>query len=104
MQETGFCPEGNGSPAARTNGPANQPHGDEWACSDKQKGLILKIVDENRLDKNAVEALAKEMFQTPVKVLNKLQASGLIEELLERYAPKKPSGNGGRSYQRGARR
>jgi hypothetical protein len=40
-----------------------------------------------------------------VKVLNKLQASGLIEELLQKYASKKTNGgNGGRSYQRGARR
>jgi len=49
-----------------------------------------------------VEGLAKDMFQKPVKVLNKLEASGLIEELLEKYGPKKTNGNG-RAYQRGRR-
>jgi hypothetical protein len=69
--------------------PTNQPNRNEWACSDKQKALILKIVDENKLDKQEAEALANDMFQTPVKVLNKLQASGLIEQLLEKYAEKR---------------
>ena len=109
IQEVGFTPDGNGngSPAPRTNGHASQPGNDQWACSDKQKDLILKIVDEHHLEKNAVEALAKEMFEKPVKALNKMEASGLIENLLETYGPKKTNGgngNGGRSYQRGARR
>ena len=108
IQEVGFIPEVNGSTAPRnTNGHAGEPNGDQWNCSDKQRDLILKIVDEHRLDKQEVEALAKDLFQKPVKALNKLEASGLIEELLEKYGPKKTNGgngNGGRSYQRGARR
>ena len=108
IQEVGFIPEVNGSTASRaTNGHAGESNGDQWNCSDKQRDLILKIVDEHRLDKQEVEALAKDLFQKPVKTLNKLEASGLIEELLEKYGPKKANGgngNGGRSYQRGARR
>jgi hypothetical protein len=79
------------------------PAPNQWACSDKQRDLILKIVDEHKLDKQEVEGLAKDMFQTPVKALNKMQASGLIEELLEKYGPKKTNGDGQRSYQRGRR-
>ena len=104
IQEVGFIPDanGHGSTTPRTtNGHAN---GDAWACSDKQRDLILKIVDENRLDKNVVEDLAKDMFQKPVKALNKMEASGLIEELLEMYAPKKTNGNGRRQFQRGGAR
>jgi hypothetical protein len=104
IQEVGFIPEGNGnrSPGPRaTNVPSN---GDQWACSDKQRELILKIVDEHKLDKQEIETLAKDRFNLPVKSLNKLQASGLIEELLQKYQPK-GNGNSGRSYQRsGARR
>ena len=102
--EVGFTPDGNGhgsTTSRTTNGHAN---GDAWACSDKQRDLVLKIVDENRLDKNVVEDLAKDMFQKPVKALNKMEASGLIEELLEKYAPKKTNGNGRRQYQRGGAR
>ena len=109
IQEVGFIPDvnGHGSTPRTTNGHASQSNGEQWACSDKQRDLILKIVDEHKLDKQEVEGLAKDMFQKPVKALNKMEASGLIEELLEKYGPKKSNGgngNGGRSYQRGARR
>jgi hypothetical protein len=102
--EVGFTPDGNGSPAPRTNGPASQSNGDQWACSERQKELILRVVEENKLDKQEVEALAKDMFNTPVKTLNKLQASGLIEELLAKYATKKTNGANRRQYQRGGAR
>jgi hypothetical protein len=105
IQEVGFCPVGNGSAPRTTNGHASESNGDQWACSDKQKELILKVVDEHRLDKQEVESLAKQMFNTPVKALNKMQASGLIEELLSKYGPQKTNGGNGRgAYQRGARR
>ena len=82
-----------------------QPTTDHWTCSDKQKELILSLVDQHHLDKKDVEALAKEMFGLPVKTLNRLQASGLIEELLERHdkgtnGNGKAKSNGGNSYQR----
>ena len=59
-----------------------------WNCSAKQKNLILKIVAENNLEKNKVETLAQERFGKGVKALNKLEASGLIEELLEKTGQK----------------
>ena len=118
--EAGLTPDGNGngSPSLRTtnghateqpraNGNAGQTNGDQWACSDKQRDLILKIVDEHKLDKQEVEGLAKDMFHKPVKTLNKLEASGLIEELLNKYSPTKSNGgngNGRRQYQRGGSR
>jgi hypothetical protein len=106
ITETGYTPVPLGAgtesnrPTGRTaNGQAAQPSNiDQWACSDKQRDLILKIVEEHKLNKQDVEALAKDMFNQPVKVLNKLQASGLIEELLAKYAPKKTNGRG--AYQR----
>ena len=117
IQEVGFTPDGNGhgSPAPRTtNGHATeQPraNGDhsQWACSDKQKDLILKIVEEHKIDKQEVEGLAKQMFNAPVKSLHKMDASSLIAELIAKYGPTKTnggngSGNGRRQYQRGGAR
>ena len=105
IQETGFVPgddyglenHGNGSPNGgnghnRTNGASNG-HSDRWNCSDKQKGLILKLVDENNLDRDTVEHTAIDRFGIGVKQLNKLQASGLISELIESCASNQ--GNGG---------
>ncbi len=79
IQKTGFLPEaanGNGRPA---NGNGRNEH---WACSPKQQALILKIVSEHKLDKNNVEALAQDRFGKSVRALNKLEASGLIDELI----------------------
>jgi hypothetical protein len=108
--ESGFVPDpinGNGAstPSTISNGHANGQ--DQWNCSDKQRELILKIVEDNKLDKNAVEGLSKDMFQKPVKTLNKMEASGLIEELLSKFGKSNGSngnGNGRRQYQRGGGR
>ena len=72
----------NGNGNGHSNGNANGNGSDRWACSDKQRDLVLKITDENRLDKNLVEQLAQDRFGKNVKALNKLEASGLIDELL----------------------
>jgi len=115
IQETGFLPEptktngnGNGSGNGYSNGYCNgnvngngngyshsrgtRPVADSWRCSSKQKDLILKIIEENALDKNEIEQLAQDRFSKGVKFLNKLEAGGLISELIELY----PSQNGRR--------
>ena len=108
IQDTGFVPgdeygySDNGSSRADTNGNhngqnrlnggnghnGNGSHGqssqsDRWSCSDKQKEFIQKLVSENDLDRDAVEQTAHDRFGVGVRQLNKLQASGLISELLE---------------------
>ena len=45
-------------------------------------------MDESKLDKNEVEKLAQDRFGKSVRALNKLEASGLIEELIERTGGK----------------
>lgn len=87
IQKTGFLPESKAaSPRANGNGNGgNHSNGnnDAWQCSPKQRELILKITDEHKLDKNVVEQIAQDRFGKNVKALNKLEASGLIDELLE---------------------
>ena len=126
IQETGFVPgdeyglRDNGSSHAGTNGNGNHDgnrngqhrlnggnghngnssngHSDRWSCSDKQKEFILKLVDENDLDRDAVEQTSLDRFGVGVRMLNKLQASGLISELLESVGKngKSRNGKGGR--------
>ncbi len=74
-------------------------HDTSWKCSSKQKDLILKLVDEHQLDKSDVEALAVERFGKGVRVLNKIESSGLIDELLETYG----SGNRSEPHNSGRR-
>ena len=119
IQEVGWLPEpkpanghSNGHSNGHTNGHSNgnshprngnnaqPPNGstDQWNCTPKQQDLILKIVDDNRLDKNEVEQLAQDRFGKGVKLLNKLEASGLIEELFGRYPRPRTNGNGNGSH------
>ena len=113
IQQTGFLPvhgssNGNGNGSHQngsnghstngSNGHSNGHHGtngngngrhngqsDAWSCSEKQKALILKIVEDHHLDKQDTEALAQERFGKGVRQLNRMEASGLIEELLETH-------------------
>ena len=92
MLKTGFVPPGtygmeetNGSDAPAAGTVTHIPDNGRWKCSDKQRELILKLVDEHHLDKNEVDHLARQRFGKGVKQLSKLEASGLIDELLETY-------------------
>ena len=93
---------GNGSGNDNGNGHSNG-HQVRWSCSDKQKELILKLVTENALDRDTVEEISLERFGVGVKQLNKLQASGLIAELLEicgKSDSRQTNGNGRRGAKR----
>jgi hypothetical protein len=88
IREVGYLPgnNGNGNSQRQTSNGNGRGNGDNgaWNCSRKQQDLIEKIVRENNLDKNEVEKLAQDRFGKGVKELNKLEASGLIEELIRR--------------------
>ena len=90
IQQTGYLPQAghngaNGNGTSRPSHPATNGDADAWHCSDKQRELVLKIVEEHQLDKKVVEQLAQDRFSKPVKQLNKLEASGLIDELLAQH-------------------
>jgi hypothetical protein len=128
IQHTGFVPDHGYGMEGKTNGSANghdnrtnghsapangngngHTNGDGWTCSDKQRDLILKLVDEHQLDKGQVDDTSRDMFGVGVRELNKLQASGLIERILDEHgggrktsrpprnngAPKRAYANGG---------
>jgi len=106
IQNVGFIPQTNGSNTngnghANNNGRTYQINGssrqhsngqhqqqpkavsDAWNCTDGQKGFILRIVNENpSITKQVAEDLSQQLFGIGVKMLNKLQASQLIEDLL----------------------
>ena len=97
IQAVGFMPDattygmihpGQTSESARNgiNGhtPMRSINSDRWNCTDGQRGLILRVINEHKLDKMEVEKLAQQLFGAGVKQLDKLQASQLIEELFEK--------------------
>ena len=97
IKEIGYLPQnGNGNGHGHSNGNGRPPASEKeiWNCSEKQKDLIQKIVTEHKLEKQKIEGLALERFGKGVKTLNKLEASGLIEELLEMTGQSKGTGRG----------
>src|SRR5436190_2008723 len=90
IQKTGFVPPDGYGIEGDKNG--------AWNCSQKQRELIEKIGKENNIDRNALDELANEMFGAKIQALNKLQASGLIDALLDRYAKRTQPGRYGRRY------
>lgn len=117
IQQPGYLP-GDGEPASapgsasgagRVNGPPPPARprtrtADQggWCCSDKQRELIEKVVRERQLDKAEIEALAQDRFGAGVRQLNRLQASGLIDELFERYGGRSPARANGKPATRRA--
>ena len=83
IQQVGYLPEAPNTPAKPNNGKPQRP--DEWKCTPKQQELILKIIQEQQLDKQHVEQLALDRYGKGVRLLNKLEASALIEELFEKH-------------------
>jgi hypothetical protein len=85
---------GNGNANGNGNGHAAAParNADNWNCTDGQKGFILRIVSESKLNKQDVEDMAQQLFGAGVRDLDKLQASQLIEDLLEKTGKKNGSG------------
>jgi len=87
----GYSPYGNTRPNG-SNGhtTTSNGNGDHWNCTEGQRGFLLRIINENKLNKQDVEDLSQQLYQMGMKRLNKLQASQLIEELLAKTG--KPSG------------
>jgi hypothetical protein len=83
----GVLPDGSdGKPPARSQQHTRTaPSAPVWKCSDKQRDLILKMIAEHTLDTANIDALAMERFGVGLLQLNKVQASGLIGELMETY-------------------
>ena len=95
IQSTGFVPggeygaeESSPSPHTATQRASvnDSNHNRPWKASDKQRDLVFKIVDNSGIEIEVVEAISDEMFgHGDLAELNKIQMSGLIDELLSRY-------------------
>ena len=113
IQHVGFMPDastygmkpsqnGNGHHPHSNNGnghhaPTQHRNGEVWNCTDGQKSFLQRIVNENQLNKDDVEATAQQLFGVGVKELNKMQMSQLIDDLLDKTGQK---GNGRRRWNR----
>ena len=105
IQEVGYMPDATqygmnngGGRHANGNGDARRSNGEGTPITPKQLDLISRVVRENNVDKQEVENLAVQMFGAGVKLLNRMQASNLIDELFDQYGRK--NGHKGKYQQR----
>lgn len=72
-----------------------------WKCSEKQKALIMELAGKTGLDDSALNELATRRFNKSVAMLNRMEASGLIDELMNHSgsSPKR-SASGRNNYTR----
>ena len=72
-----------------------------WKCSEKQQALILELAGKVGLDDSALNELATRRFNKVVAMLDRMEASGLIDELMNRSgATSKRSASGRNNYTR----
>ena len=106
IQEVGFMPDArqygtNNNDASQPpnhQGNGHRTNGEGTPITPKQVDLINRIVRENNVDKAEVENLSVQMFGAGVKLLNRMQASNLIDELFAQHG--KNNGNRGKYQQR----
>ena len=93
IREPGFLPGSDDMPpvAQFERKPMSNRSGsqDSWNCSTKQQALVEKLMREHRVPEEEVEQLAQFRFKTSLRQLNKMQASGLIDELIDTHGKRK---------------
>ena len=90
MENPGFLPSPRQENQDQTNGTDPQ----KWNCTEKQRGLILKILSQNDLPESEVEQVAQEITGRPMSDLQKGQASLVVGEVLDRWGKHRRTDNG----------
>ena len=70
----------------------NDNNTEKWNCTVRQKDLILNVLERNDLDPQTANELGVELHGKEMDRLTKLQVSGVITELLNRFGRKKNKG------------
>lgn len=93
---TASVPHGNGN-GAGVDAPNNPNIAPTWQCSAKQHLLINDLARRIGLSEQQLDQRAQRLFSKPAHQLNKLSASGLIDDLLTESASLKTNKASGRS-------
>ncbi len=101
IKETGYLPSVSSQRSAESPAP------ERWNCSEKQEQLVLKLLKEHHIEFEDIEQLSCQMFDKNLMQLNKLEASGIIDELIRQYGKPKTNGStphtNGRAFTNGSR-
>ena len=91
----GLIPSENAKTAqVQSNGNREKANPDNWNCTVRQKGLLMTILERNNLDPEVVEDLSQKIHGRSMSDLGKMQVSGVITEVLERWGRHPRTTNG----------
>ena len=90
MENPGFLP----SPRQENQDQTNGTDPEKWNCTERQRGLIIKILSQNDLPQSAIEEVAQDLHGRPMSELGKLQVSSVISEVLDRWGKHRRTDNG----------
>ena len=94
LHNSGFLPSENSKEAESKGTQTNGTDPEKWNCTERQRGLILKILSQNDLPESAIEEVAQELHGRPMATLGKLQVSSVISEVLDRWGKHRRTDNG----------
>ena len=89
LSNSGFIPSENGKEQESKGNQTNETDPQKWNCTERQRGLILKILSQNDLPESAVEQVAQDLHGQPMATLGKMQVSTVISEVLDRWGKHK---------------
>ena len=94
LTNSGFIPSENGKETESEGNQINGTDPEKWNCTERQRGLILKILSQNELPESAVEQVAQEITGRQMSDLQKGQASLVVGEVLDRWGKHRRTDNG----------
>jgi hypothetical protein len=89
LTNSGFIRSENGKEPESKGNQTNETDPEKWNCTERQRGLILKILSQNDLPESAVEQVAQDLHGQPMATLGKMQVSTVISEVLDRWGKHK---------------
>ena len=89
LTNPGFIPSENGKEPQSKGNQTKETDPQKWNCTERQRGLILKILSQNDLPELAVEEVAQELHGRSMSELGKMQVSTVISEVLDRWGKHK---------------
>jgi hypothetical protein len=91
LSNPGFIPSENDKESESKETQIKGTDPEKWNCTERQRGLILKILSQNDLPESAIEEVAQDLHGRPMSELGKLQVSSVISEVLDRWGRHKRS-------------
>jgi len=83
LSNPGFIPSENRKEHKQEQAKETNP--DHWKVTERQRGLILKILNQNDLPESAVEEVAMEVVGSSMNSLRSGQASLVVGAILDRW-------------------